>query len=309
MIVVSASQRTDIPAFYSRWFMQRVRAGFAEVKNPYSAQVYRVSLLPEDVHAIVFWTKNFAPMIKHLDELDARGLDFYVQYTINGFTLDERTRPMEARVPRPEIVLRGFRAITERYSRQHVLWRYHPITFSQVCTPEWHLQKFAELAEMLAGLTERCVVGFHDSMKKVDRNMGLLPRELHAYEPPVETQIQVIREMARIAGGVGITLQTCAEDFAALGAVEGGGLVERGSCIDKGLLDRLWPHKVQAMAAYPSREQCGCYHNRDLGQYDTCLHQCAYCYAVNSHQVALQRYKSHDPLNDTRNAPYKPPVE
>ena len=301
-MVISASARTDIPAFYGEWFMNRVRAGFVDVKSPFSAKVSRVSLLPQDVHAIVFWSKNYAPFLQYLPELDARGLDAYFHITVNGYTADPATRIMESHVPQAAAVLPGIRFLAERYSIKHVIWRYHPITFTQLTTTDWHILRFTELCQSLEGLTRTCVVGFHDSMVKVDRNMALLPPELHPFEPPREEQAALVQELAAIAANHGIWIQTCAEDFAVAG------VVSRGACVNRELLDELWPHKAHPMSLYPSREECGCYTNRDIGGYETCPHGCAYCYAVVSRKIALGRYKAHDPVNDTRNAPYKEPT-
>ena len=190
----------------------------------------------------------------------------------------------------------------ERYSIKHVIWRHHPITFTQLTTTDWHILRFTELCQSLEGLTRTCVVGFHDSMVKVDRNMALLPPELHPFEPPREEQAALVQQLAAIAANHGIWIQTCAEDFAVAG------VVSRGACVNRELLDELWPHKAHPMSLYPSREECGCYTNRDIGGYETCPHGCAYCYAVVSRKIALGRYKAHDPVNDTCNAPYKEPT-
>ena len=292
MQVISASARTDIPAFYGDWFMERVREGYVRTKNPYGPQIGTVSLKPADVHAIVFWSKNYAPFLHHLSELDERGLDAYFHFTVDGYTLDERTRPIERKVPKPKVQLRSFRALAERYSPKHVLWRYHPLIFTPIIDGDWHRRRFAELAQMLEGLTERCHFGFLDFLQKTVRNMHQLPEELRPFEPPTEDQVQLMLELAAIASQHGITLYSCAEDFAAVGPIR------RGACVDRELLDELWPHKAQPLALYPSRGECGCVENRDIGAYDTCVHDCRYCYAVTSRPVAIGRYKAHDQALD-----------
>ncbi len=139
MEVISASYRTDIPAFYGDWFMERVREGYVRYHNPYGPQVVTVSLRPEDVHAIVFWSKNYAPFLKHLDELDRRGLDCYFHYTITGLP-----HAMEERVPRPVQTIESFHTLAKRYSPGHVQWRYDPIVFSPQTDAAWHLRTFGD---------------------------------------------------------------------------------------------------------------------------------------------------------------------
>ncbi len=150
MHVVSASYRTDIPAFYGDWFMERVREGYVRYQNPYGPQVVTVSLKPEDVHAIVFWSKNYGPFLKHLNELDASNLNFYFHYTVTGLH-----HTLEERVPIPAQTLESFRFLSQRYSPAHVQWRYDPIVFSSQTNPQWHLRTFETLAQRLEGLTER----------------------------------------------------------------------------------------------------------------------------------------------------------
>lgn len=298
MPVISASYRTDIPAFYGDWFMQRVREGYVRYQNPYGPQVVTVSLRPQDVHAIVFWSKNYGPFLKHLDELEARGLDFYFHYTINN-----QPRVFEERVPPVEQTLQSFRVLAERYSPDHVQWRYDPILYSTVTAPEWHRATFADLAARLEGLTRRCYFSFADLYAKVERNLRKLPDTVHVYDPPDEEKIALARELAEIAARHGITLYTCAEDFAVRGPIR------RGSCVDKEILDHLWPDKAQKMRFSSNRGKCGCYDSRDIGAYDTCPHGCIYCYAVLNRPLALKRYKNHDPHHDmlVSRGPNEPP--
>lgn len=304
--VISASYRTDIPAFYGDWFMERVREGYVRYYNPYGPQVVSVSLQPQDVHAIVFWSKNYAPFMRHLDELDQRGLDFYFHFGINGYTADPAIRPLEERVPHPKQSIKVFRELATRYSPKHVQWRYDPIIYTDRTDEQWHMRAFAELAQQLEGLTERCYFSFLDiNYKKVVHNMRRLDTALQPHDRSEEEKRQLALELARIAGNHGITLYTCAEDFAVIGPIR------RGACVDKDILDTLWPHKAQKLKLCSNRNKCGCYDSRDIGAYDTCPLGCVYCYAVLNRPLALQYYREHDPHHDAliKRGPKEPPAQ
>ncbi len=300
MTVISASYRTDIPAFYGDWFMQRVREGYVRYQNPYGPQVVTVSLQPKDVHAIVFWSKNYGPFLKHLNELDASGLNFYFHYTITGLP-----HTLEERVPPPSQSIEAFRTLAQRYSAAHVQWRYDPIVFSPHTDVDWHIHTFRDLAQRLEGLTERCYFSFLDVYAKVERNVKKLPPEATPVDPANEEKLELALRFATIAADHGITLYTCMEDFAAVEPIQ------RGSCVDKDILDRLFPHKQRPMKVSSNRGKCGCYDSRDIGAYDTCPHGCVYCYAVINRPLALKRYQEHDNACDmlVKRGPNAPPKE
>ncbi|MFN3467495.1 MAG: DUF1848 family protein, partial [Candidatus Brocadiales bacterium] len=156
MNIISASRRTDIPAFYSEWFMNRVREGRARYANPFSGQVYEVSLRPEDVHSIVFWSKNPQPLEPHLPQLEAMGYDFIFHFTITGLprafeggtnahraqvadrlgyrALSYRTWALSPVPPWQETV-KCFKRFSDRYGPKRVLWRFDPIVLSSLTEP------------------------------------------------------------------------------------------------------------------------------------------------------------------------------
>jgi len=127
---------------------------------------------------------------------------------------------------------------------------------------------------------------------KVDRNVEKLPESVRPGDPPNEEKIGLALRLADIAEQYGITMYTCMEDFAVTG------LIKRGSCVDKDILDLLWPEKQRKMKISSNRGKCGCYDSRDIGAYDTCPHGCVYCYAVLNRPLALKRYHEHDPTHD-----------
>jgi hypothetical protein len=275
--LVSASRRTDIPAFYSAWFLNRVRAGYCEWINPFGGQIQRVSLAPEDCAGIVFWTRYPAPILAGLTELRARGHRFYFHVTINGYG-----KPLEARNPALEKALRAFRALAEAISPRLALWRYDPILLSEATGPEYHVENFSRLARALAGYTERCYFSFADFYGKTRRNLARAGVE--CAEPELETKAALVSNLKSIAAAHGIALYCCCED--ALLATG----VRKAHCVDLELFGG-----GPALAPRPTRAECGCLESVDIGAYDTCGFDCLYCYATNSWAAARERARRHDP--------------
>ncbi len=174
MNVISASRRTDVPAFYWRWFMNRVDAGFCDVANPFnSRQVRRVSLRPADVAAIVFWTRDARPMIADIAQLEGAGYAFYVQYTLNGYP-----RELEPGAPERAESVAALRALSSRLGPDRVIWRYDPIVFSTATPTDYHVEQFSALARELRGAVNAVTISFCDPYGKTRRNFARLSNEL-----------------------------------------------------------------------------------------------------------------------------------
>ncbi len=287
-MIVSASRRTDIPALYGEWFMRRVRAGFCRVPNPFNAkQISQVSLAPSDVDAVVFWTKDFAPLLPHVDELEDRGLPFYVLYTITGYDalLEPGVPPLDQR-------LETFARLAARVGAHRVIWRYDPIIASNRTDEAFHQERFSRIAAALQGLTDTVVMSLLEVYRKTERRLGALSLQGFRLEPePLARPAfrPLLSHLAQVAARHGMHLQSCAQrvDLAPLG-------IPTGRCIDAARVARLG-------GAAPSRKDrgqraaCLCHESRDIGVGDTCLHGCRYCYATRSHALAQRRHKEHDP--------------
>jgi hypothetical protein len=287
MSVISASRRTDIPAFYAQWFMNRIRAGFCHWINPFSDRVYRISLAPEDCVAVVFWTRHPQPLLPHLPELDGRGYKYYFLYTLLGYP-----RVIDAHAPEAEVAVDTFRRLSNLISPSRVFWRYDPILFGSVTPPEYHLEQFAFLAQRLKGYTQRCIFSFLVPYGKTQRNLARLSaKEGIVFEPPdPEQRRRLLVAMVDIARDNGMQLYTCCE--ADNLQIEG---IRRSSCVDLQILRELTSDPNLFLKSKPTRPLCGCVESVDIGSYDTCLFGCAYCYATNSRRVALKRHAAHDP--------------
>lgn len=290
-MIISASRRTDIPAFYAPWFMNRIRAGFCTVPNPFNRnQVSRISLLPQDVDVIVFWTRNARPLLEHLTELDERCYRYYFQYTI----LDN-PRPVDQKTPPLEQAIATFQAVTEHAGPQRVIWRYDPIVLSEATGVAYHLDRYAAIAEQLAGCTTRSVISVLDRYKKAETRLRRVAEQgIAILEEPADAWPGLAPLMAglvEIATTHGMEIVSCAEeiDLARYG-------VRPGKCIDDDYIYAAFGLRVGGTKDPSQRAACGCVASRDIGMYDSCLFGCQYCYATSSFDRARANHATHDPL-------------
>ena len=179
--------RTDIPAFYSKWFLNRIREGFVYVRNPYYPnQVTKYSLSPEVVDCIAFCTKNPIPLIPHLDELNAYRQFWFMTITPYG-------KDIEPNVPDKTKIIEAFKTISSRVGKQAIGWRYDPVFYGNGFNLERHAHEFEKLAVALNGFTDSCVLSFLDLYKKVQRNAP------DVYPPNIEEQKILGKRLAEIA--------------------------------------------------------------------------------------------------------------
>ncbi|OBW62925.1 MAG: hypothetical protein A9183_00685 [Dehalococcoides mccartyi] len=293
-MIISASRRTDIPAFYSTWLMNRIRAGWCSVPNPLNTkQVSRVSLLTQDVEALVLWSKNPAPLLPHLNELDERKLRYYFQFTLNDYP-----KALEPNIPSLERRINTFIELSKHVGSLRVIWRYDPILFSNFTPLEYHVEKFSSIAQELKGSTKRVMVSIVDLYKKTERRLYQLEKEeSYSFNKDVSNCKDIrllLKELSTIAKNNDIEIFTCAEEdnYSDVG-------VPPGRCIDDGLLNRLWPTRSKHKKDSYQREYCLCVESKDIGVNNTCLHGCPYCYATINSEVAQRRFNEHDPLSPT----------
>jgi len=284
--IISCSRRTDIPAFYAKWLISRLRAGYCHIINRYNNRVFEIPLKREDCTALVFWTRNPAPLFAYFNELDARGYSYYFHYTILGYP-----RPIEAYTPPLKAAIDTFRRLATRLSADRVRWRYDPIVFSSVTPPDYHRRQFEHIASQLKGYTHHCTFSFTSFYNKTTRNLGTVTEKTGiSFQEPVLTEQQALaRDLAQIAADNNMTLNTCCSD-----ALMAPG-VQKNHCVDPDLIRALVPGMKGDLKAEPTRQDCGCVASVDIGAYDMCLFGCAYCYATNSRTVALKNHRKHNP--------------
>jgi hypothetical protein len=298
--------RTDIPAFYSEWLLNRIREGFVLVRNPYHpSQVTRYSLSPDVVDAMAFCTKNPAPMLKVWEECRAQvegknasaansfGLTLpqarllvdsvYIFVTITPYGKD-----IEPNVPDKEKVMEDFKRLSDLVGADSMGWRYDPVLIDGEHTVDWHLASFEHMAKTLSGYTKTCVISFIEIYKKVERNFP-------GVRAVSGSDRQTIgREFVRIGREYGMTIRPCAE---------GNDLAEYGADCSGCMTVQTFEQAIHAQLNVPKRKtnqrngQCACLLGVDIGAYDTCGHLCRYCYANANTKLVRDNMKKHDPTS------------
>jgi len=289
-VIISASRRTDIPAFYGEWFVNRIREGFLYVRNPFnSRQFTRVDLSPRNVEVIVFWTKNPRPMMRYLDELDERGYRYYFQFTLTGYPA-----VLEPFVPPPDLAVSCFRELSSRIGPDRVVWRFDPILISDITDERAILDTFGEIAGRIDGCTGRVVISFTHFYRSVTRNLNRVVKiaevRFHDITGDEAGMRGLAGSMAGVAASHKMEIVSCATklDFTGQG-------IGRGKCIDDGLIKRVFGITVPSVKDPYQREECGCVRSQDIGQYNTCAHDCVYCYAASNRIQAHLNRAAHDP--------------
>ncbi len=279
-MILSASRRTDIPAFYSEWFFNRLQAGFVDVRNPMNIHhVSRIEISPDVLDCIVFWTKNPSPMLERINELSR--FNFYFQFSVNPYSVE-----IEKNVPIKKEIINTFIRLSDIIGAGKVVWRYDPILLSPHINIEYHIKYFEKLARRLSGYTNRCVISFIDLYKKTISNT----KDLCIQELKEDEMRLVARRIEEIAFSYGIKVQSCSEsiELSDLG-------IDHGCCIDKELIEEICGYKIDAKKDKNQRKECGCIESVDVGAYNTCLHKCAYCYANYSSEKVAQQSRLHNP--------------
>jgi hypothetical protein len=303
-LIVSASRSTDIPAFYGDWFMHRLRAGYAKWKSPFGGLPVYVSFARARV--FVFWSKNPAPFLSHLDTLDQGGYGYYFLFTLNDYDAEG----LEPGVPPCDERIETFIRLSRRIGKGRVVWRFDPLVISDTVSVADLLEKIRRIGDRISPFTERLVFSFVEiaQYRNVRRNIGNAgitgAREFTGAEVD-----EFCAGLAALNRHWGLTLAACADgrDLSRFG-------IGRGQCIsydllvkefagDRLLMDFLQPGEQQTLngavsSTEPSRRlkdpgqrnTCRCIVSKDIGEYSSCPHRCSYCYANTSPERARRTY-------------------
>ncbi|WP_347840022.1 DUF1848 domain-containing protein [uncultured Draconibacterium sp.] len=316
-VIVSASRSTDIPAFYSDWFIERLKQGYVKWKNPFNGDPLYVSF--KETRLIIFWSKNPKPMIKHLDYLNDRNINYYFQYSLNDYTKEK----LEAKVGSVEKRIETFIELSEKIGKEKVIWRFDPYILTDTSGVDELLKRTEYIGNQLKNYTDKLVFSFADikTYKKVQNNLR------KDSVPYVEFNERTMNELAlglqELNKNWNFEIGTCAEKIE-LGKY---GIIHN-KCIDDDLMKKLFyndkklmeflgyeleqadlftnqvklvPKKSRNLKDKGQREVCGCIMSKDIGQYNTCPHECLYCYANTSVETAKRNYKQHreNPFSET----------
>lgn len=279
-MIIQTGMRTDIPAFYSKWLINRLKEGFVLVRNPYNqSQVTRYRLTPDVVDLMAFCTKNPSPMLPHMDILKPYGQFWFVTITPYG-------SDVEPHVPDKEKVMEDFRRLSDMVGVPSMGWRYDPIFVDDDHSVAWHISEFEKMAKSLAGYTEICVISFIDIYKKVQRNFP------SAKPVSKEERLLIGKAFIEIARDNGMTVRPCAEgdELAKFGA-------DCSGCMTKPTFENVLQCRldVPPMKSNQRNGECACLLGVDIGAYDTCGHLCKYCYANSNPMLVRENMKKHNP--------------
>ncbi len=276
-MILSVSRRTDVPAFYSNWFVNRLKAGFLLIPYPRNAhRLGRVELSPEIVDCIVFWSKNPKPIFRNLETIRSMGYPFYFQFTLTPYGRD-----VETNLPPKTELLKTFRTLSERIGPERMVWRYDPIILNENFTTAYHLDRFAAFCKELHGFTNRCVFSFFGGYEHLLQKFP---------EIAADKRLELAPRLVKIATAHDMSLRSCAEnlDLSPFG-------IEHSSCIDREMIETILGLPIQAARDKGQRPACRCIESVDVGVYDSCDHDCRYCYATTS-RVRVEKNKAiHDP--------------
>ncbi len=279
-MIIQTGNRTDIPAFYAKWFANRLREGFVLVRNPFNpVSVTRYRLNPTVVDLMVFCSKNPAPILPYMDLLAPYRQYWFVTITPYG-------RDLEPHVPDKKAVMQTFRALSSIVGAENMCWRYDPILIDEQWTPERHLEAFSSMCETLAGATRTCVISFIDLYEKVKKNFP------EARTVPFDIQLSLTRGFVRTAAAYDIIIKPCGESpgLASVGA-------DCSGCMTRQVFESAVGQNLILPPNPNNRKECACYITADIGAYNTCGHLCRYCYANADRDAVRRSMQQHDPAS------------
>lgn len=306
-VIISASRATDIPAFYSEWLVNRLDKGYVRWVNPFNSKPQYVSF--KKARVFVFWTKDALPLVPYLREFDNRGINYYFLFTVNDYEmegLEPGLRSLDERID-------TFSELSDRIGKDKVIWRFDPLILTDGISVDKLLEKVYKVGSRLSGNTNKLVISFADisDYRKVQSN--LRKDKIKYVEFTSETMEKVAEGLYEINKEWGIEIATCAESID-LSRYD----IRKNKCIDDELMIKLFQHDKELMDFLlvggnaedrakkikdkGQREHCGCIVSKDIGLYNTCCHQCVYCYANSSPQSARANYQKYMATGQNRDS-------
>lgn len=280
-MILSVSRRTDIPCYYSDWFMNRINAGYVLTRNPMNpAQISRIDLNSEIVDCIVFWTKDAQNMLPHLAVLDRLGYQYYFQFTLTHYD-----KTIERNLRDKLEIEDSFIALSKQIGSERVLWRYDPIILNDTMNIAYHKEQFERMCEKLSPYTSRVTISFVDLYAKLKTSL-IRPITLEE-----ETELAVL--FGSIAKAYGLSAVACCEktDLSKYG-------IEKSSCIERKTIEKICGTGLDLVPDKNQRDGCGCCQSIDIGSYNTCKNSCIYCYANQSDTSVKRNCEKHNPAGE-----------
>ena len=276
-MIINTGSRTDIPAFFHKWFLNRIDEGFVCTRNPYNDDIYKYPLDSKIIDCLCFCTKNPQPLLKNIDKLDEFNQFWFVTITPYG-------KDIEVNVPDYKHVVKSFKDLSDYLGAGKVSWRYDPIFIDEKHDLDFHVDMFGRMASKLSDYTNDCTISFIDLYAKVLRNFP------EVREVTREEQLIIGKEFAGIADEYDIKMKTCVE----------GTLLDRfgfdsSGCMTTQVIEKAIGKNLKIPKGKYRIRECDCIFGRDIGAYNTCLHGCRYCYANFSAKMVKRNFKLHDP--------------
>lgn len=276
-MILNTGSRTDIPAYYSDWFYNRIKAGYVLVRNPYyPSQITKYLLSPDVIDVMVFCTKNPSSMLDRLSLLSAFDTFWFVTITPYGTEI-------EPHVPPKEQVIASFRQLSEAIGSSRISWRYDPVLITDTYSIAHHIEQFHRMAEALSGYTTQCVVSFIDLYEKTKRNFRGI-RSVTSEEQEI-----LIDAFSNIAKENGLQIHLCCENASLVREN-----VDADGCMSKAVLEKALGCKLNVPKKKTARSECSCLLGADIGAYNTCGHGCLYCYANYDMETVAKNRKLHN---------------
>ncbi|MDE6023963.1 MAG: DUF1848 domain-containing protein [Lachnospiraceae bacterium] len=276
-MILNTGSRTDIPAYYSDWFYNRIKEGYVLSRNPYyPTQITKYLLNPEVIDAIVFCTKNPFPMLDRFSQLSAFDMFWFVTITPYG-------EEIEPYVPPKERVITYFQKLSELVGKERISWRYDPIFIADKYSIDYHIEQFSQMAKALSGYTDQCVVSFIDLYEKTKRNFSGI-RSVTNTE-----QEKIIAVFSEIAKENKLQIHLCCENADLIREN-----VDAEGCMSKAVLEKSLGFRLNVPPKKLARQECTCLLGADIGAYNTCGHGCLYCYANYDKKTVVENMKLHN---------------
>lgn len=280
-MILHTGNRTDIPAFYSKWFAGRLKDGYVLVRSPYNPSlVTRYEINKEVVDLMVFCTKNPSPMLPYM-----KALSPYSQYWF--VTLTPYGNEIEPGIKDKNEVINAFRHLSGIVGPENICWRYDPIFTDKTYTISYHMKAFEKICRLLSGYTNCCIISFLDIYQKVRKNFP------EACEVSMQDRLLLGKAIIDIGKRYNIKIKTCAEGTLLADA----GADCSGCMTQKVFEDAVGSRLILPKSFRPSRKECSCILSSDIGAYDTCANLCRYCYANSSAEAVIKNLKLHDPAS------------
>ena len=282
--IISVSRRTDIPAFYTDWFIRRLTEQYVFVKNPYTKEFVCISLRPEDILGIVFWSKNFSSLLSRIDDVEKATKRLFFHFTITGLSKD-----IEINTPSYKEAIKDLIFIAKRYSPSNIIWRFDPICITDKISFQEHIESFRQCAEKLKGYVHTCYISFVHPYYKAIKNFPKYTTH-KLLDICIEEKKGYSRQLAILARQYGLQIYACCNDYLLSDDVL------KGGCININYLSSVWGlERLSNEKSTPTRKECICTKSIDIGAYDTCPHGCIYCYANSDKEKSTSFYKNHNP--------------